>query len=131
MEEGELTRHVRKMRRVYLARRDHLVWLLKDRFGTLLSFHLPTGGMASWVRVKAHVDVGRWHERCREHQVSFYTGRHFAFDGRALPFVRLGFAPLREAELQRAVDRMVAALPTTKVSVRGLQRRGVSPRLAP
>jgi GntR family transcriptional regulator/MocR family aminotransferase len=37
------------------------------------------------------------------------TARHFAFDGRTRPFVRLGFAQLDEGETREAVRRMSAA----------------------
>jgi GntR family transcriptional regulator/MocR family aminotransferase len=43
--------------------------------------------------------------------VLFHPGRRFAFDGRARPFLRLGFASLDERELREAVRRLAAALP--------------------
>ena len=42
--------------------------------------------------------------------VRFFTGRHYAPSGRALPFVRLGFGHLDEDELTEAARRMARCL---------------------
>ena len=48
--EGILQRHVRKMRRVYAARRDALAQALKDHLHGVMDYELPSGGMSIWVR---------------------------------------------------------------------------------
>ena len=110
LEDGEVVRHVRRMRRTYQRRRDALSDALEDAFGDRLSFDRPRGGMNLWAR--AHdVDVDRWRDRCEAAGVRFATGGTFAFDRRPVPFVRLGFAPHDPAELRAAVARMRRALP--------------------
>jgi DNA-binding transcriptional MocR family regulator len=42
--------------------------------------------------------------------VAVASGRRFDYEGRALPFFRLGFAGLDEGELTEAVGRLAAAL---------------------
>lgn len=103
IEEGELERHVRKMQRVYRTRRDVLVDLLEQKFRDRLRPVIPAGGMALWARALGNDDVDAWHQRALERGVLFQTARQFAFDGRARPFVRLGFAALNEDELGSAV----------------------------
>ena len=110
IEDGELGRHARRMRRIYLARRDHLVAGVRDRLGQVLRFEVPPGGMALWARVARGVAVERWAARARVAGVELATARRFSFSGRSGPWVRLCFAPLTEAELDRAVDRLAAAL---------------------
>ena len=66
--------------------------------------------MALWARVDRRVDVERWAARARERGVDFQTGRTFTFDGRACPYVRLGFASLAPEELRKAVARLRATL---------------------
>jgi GntR family transcriptional regulator/MocR family aminotransferase len=110
LEDGEIQRHVRRARRIYAARRDVLVSLLRRTFGSLLFFRAPSGGTAIWARVAPEVNVEAWSARALEQGVLLATARHFAFDGRARPYVRLGFAQLDEGEMQDAVRRIGLAL---------------------
>ena len=111
IEDGELQRHVARVRRVYAARRDILASSLRGTFGNGVEFTPAAGGMALWVRVRRPADVDAWARRGVERGVSWYTGRRYAFDGRPRPFARLGFAWLDEREIPEAVRRMAAALP--------------------
>lgn len=111
IEEGEVQRHVARVRRVYANRRDILVNSLRRAFGDGLEFTVPPGGMALWVRLRMPVDVDEWARRSVRHGVSWYTGRRYAFDGGPKPFARFSFACLDERELPEAVRRMAAACP--------------------
>jgi GntR family transcriptional regulator/MocR family aminotransferase len=111
IEDGELQRHARRMRRVYQGRRDALVQALHTHLGEALSFAVPAGGMALWAEARG-LDVEAWAARARDQQgVEFATARRFNFDGRPGPGLRLGYAPWSEAELTGAVRRLAAALP--------------------
>jgi GntR family transcriptional regulator/MocR family aminotransferase len=106
MEEGELQRHVRRTQRIYRARRDHAVSLLRAQLGELLSFEVPSGGMALWTKVARELPVEPWLARARELGVFTQAGGLFTLDGSTPPYVRLGFAGLDEGELARAVGRL-------------------------
>lgn len=110
LEDGTVQRCARRARRIYHARRDLLSEQLRQRLGEVLSFKLPPGSMAIWAKVTADIDCERWAERALEHKVAFRTARHFAFDGRSRPFVRLGFAALEERELIEAVKVLAQTL---------------------
>jgi GntR family transcriptional regulator/MocR family aminotransferase len=114
IDEGELERHVRKMRRVYLARRDVFVDALRRTLDGRFEYAVPSGGMALWGRALGGVDVETWSARALERDVLLMTARKFALDGRVRPFVRLGFAALTESELEEAVRRLDEAWPSTK-----------------
>jgi GntR family transcriptional regulator/MocR family aminotransferase len=111
IEDGELQRHVRRMRRIYHGRRDALVAQLQRRLGGALSFTVPAGGMALWAQAAADIDVDAWAARALGRGVLFNSAARFAFDGRPRPALRLGFAALSEAELDEGVRRIAAALP--------------------
>jgi GntR family transcriptional regulator/MocR family aminotransferase len=111
IEDGELQRHVARVRRVYANRREILADSLRRTFGDGVEFTLAGGGMALWVRVRMPVDVEVWARRSVERGVSWYTGRRYAFDGQAKPLARFCFAWLNERELPEAVKRMAAAQP--------------------
>ncbi|HYM79862.1 MAG TPA: PLP-dependent aminotransferase family protein [Candidatus Limnocylindria bacterium] len=109
-EDGEMQRHTRRARRIYMARRDALVTALRTHLAGVLSFEVPTGGMALWARAAKSVRVDAWAERCAAVGVRFQPGRQFAFDRRSVPCVRLGFAPVGELEIEGAVRKMASAL---------------------
>ncbi|MGH9869059.1 MAG: PLP-dependent aminotransferase family protein [Candidatus Polarisedimenticolia bacterium] len=111
IEEGELERHVARVRRTYAARRAVLAHSLRRAFGDGVEFTNPPGGMALWVRFRMSVDVEAWARRSVERGVSWYTGRRYAFDRRPRPFARFSFAWLNERELPEAVRRMASAVP--------------------
>jgi GntR family transcriptional regulator/MocR family aminotransferase len=112
IEDGELQRHIARVRRVYANRREILANSLRRVFGEGVEFTMPSGGMALWVRFRTRVDVEAWARRSVQHGVSWYTGRRYAFDGRPAPFARFSFAWLNERELPEAVKRMAAARPS-------------------
>jgi GntR family transcriptional regulator / MocR family aminotransferase len=111
IEDGELQRHVARVRRVYADRREILARSLRRAFGDGIEFTLAPGGMALWVRLRMPVDVEAWARRSLRHGVNWYTGRRYAFDGQPRPFARFSFAWLNERELPEAVRRMAAARP--------------------
>jgi GntR family transcriptional regulator/MocR family aminotransferase len=111
IEDGELQRHVARVRRVYANRRQILADSLHRQFGDGVEFTLAPGGMALWVHLRLSVDIEAWARRSVGHGVSWYTGRRYAFDGRPMPFARFSFAWLNERELPEAVSRMAAARP--------------------
>jgi GntR family transcriptional regulator/MocR family aminotransferase len=110
IEEGELSRHIRRMRRLYRARRDHCVQLLRAQLGDALTFNVPNGGMALWARAANGIDVARWALAAEQESVVFQSGQQFRWDGKPSQQLRLGFAGLTEPELTEAVRRLVKSL---------------------
>jgi GntR family transcriptional regulator/MocR family aminotransferase len=110
IEDGELQRHVARVRRDYARRRDTLAAALTDRLSDAMEFTVPPGGMAIWIRFRTPaVNVEQWARRSLEHGVSWYPGRRYAFDQLPKPFARFSFAYLNERELTEAVKRLAAA----------------------
>jgi GntR family transcriptional regulator/MocR family aminotransferase len=109
LEDGEVLRHSLRARRIFQARRDLLVRLLRTQLGDALSFEVPRGGLALWARVNPAVDVERWAQASLEAGVRFFTGRNYDPQGQPLPFLRIGFSHLDEPELREAVRRMARA----------------------
>ena len=108
--EREVQRHALRMRRIYQARRDHLVGALRAHLPHALAFTPPLGGMAIWCRVADGIDAEAWADRALDLGVAVASGRRFDFDGRPVPFFRLGFAGLAEKELTEAVGRLASAI---------------------
>ena len=107
--DGELSRHLRKARKVYQARRDYLVALLSDRLGEHLEVALPGGGMGLWVKNKGGVDADAWIRSARGCGLVLNAPSHFFLENPE-PAFRMGFAQANEAELDLAVARLAQAL---------------------
>lgn len=108
IEDGELQRHIARVRRIYADRRATLADALRRTLGDA-EFDVPAGGMAIWLKFERGLDVDAWARRSLEHGVSWYTGRRYAFDQQPQPYARLSFASLNERELTEAVKRVASA----------------------
>ncbi len=110
IEDGELQRHARRMRRVYQARREALVASIERFLPGRLRVVPAAGGMALWAEARG-VDVDAWAQRARAQGLVLFTARSFAFDLEPRPFVRLGFAMRSSEESARAIERLAQLLP--------------------
>jgi GntR family transcriptional regulator / MocR family aminotransferase len=110
LEEGEVQRHARRVRRIYHRRRNALCAALGRHLGSALTFQVPPGGTALWAEAAPDIDVEAWRERAAAGGVLVQTGAAFTFSGLPAPFLRLGFAPCDEREIEVAVRRLARAL---------------------
>jgi GntR family transcriptional regulator/MocR family aminotransferase len=108
LEEGELQRHVRKMRGVYRARRDALLQALTQQLAGVLTWEVPSGGISVWARLKKPLEVERWLARAQARGVSVNPGARYSFDGHEPGALRLVFARYTPLELARAVEVLAA-----------------------
>jgi GntR family transcriptional regulator/MocR family aminotransferase len=109
-EDGEIQRHVSRARRLYHARRDAVADAFRRKLGDVLSFDVPSGGLAFWTCVAPNVDPDAWSGRALERGVIFMPGSVLDFAGKKIPFARFGYAPLDEKEIGEAVRRLTLAL---------------------
>lgn len=107
LEQGDIQRHIRRVRGEYRARRDALVDALRARLGNHVTFAVPAGGIALWAHARS-MDVEEWAASARRAGAIVATAASFALDGRPKPFLRLGFASLNVAELKEGVRRLAA-----------------------
>ena len=109
LEDDEVQKHARRMRRIYRSRRDLMLELLDGLLAGVIRPRVPSGGMALWAQVTG-VDPEAWAERAAACGVMVSPGRWFAADDRPAPFLRLGFAACDEGELRAGVGALVRAL---------------------
>ena len=130
IEDGELERHMRRMRVAYQARRDALVDALHARLAGVLTVAAPRGGISLWATVAPGVDPAAWATACAAQQVMIAPGARYTFDGHEPGALRLVFAPHTPAELTRAVAVMAATVPKPTTS-RGSSASGSRRRAGP
>ena len=117
LEEGLIQRHVRKMRRVYQRRLEILGSALRQ-LGNSVTFRVPSGGTAIWVKTRDARTMMRWCKASRARGVAFDSPTEYSLNGTPGAGARLGFASLSDAELRQAVVRLAAALSDSGPQVR-------------
>lgn len=95
IKEGELKRHIKKAKKIYHHRRDFLNVLLKEKLHPYISYTLPTGGMAIYIKLLPTYSASGLKELHLLRIVKVYEEQN-AF--------RFGFASMNEEELKEAVD---------------------------
>lgn len=114
IDEGELQRHVRRMRAECLLRRDVLVEELTKIVGGALSFTPPRGGMALWAEVDPELDATAWCEACEDAGLVLARPSHWAFAPPAPNALRLAYSELRRPELRRAAEILAQTIGKAK-----------------
>lgn len=101
IKEGELKRHLKKAKKIYHQRRDFLDVLLKERLHPYISYVLPPGGMAVWVRLLPEYPVS--------HLTQIPQLKILRADEKLNAF-RFGFASMDEKELETTVNFLKTVL---------------------
>lgn len=101
MNGGELKSHIRKAKKIYHRRRSFLDNLLKEKLEKYVSYVLPTGGMAIWIKLNPAFSLAQLALNPRL-RISKIDKERNAF--------RFGFASLDETELEQAVGLLETGL---------------------
>lgn len=101
IKEGELKRHLRKAKKCYHGRRDFLDTLLREKLSEYVSYTLPTGGMAVWVKLNVDLSITQLVANTQFKIIRWDTEQN-AF--------RFGFASMDETELTQAVEALKVGL---------------------
>lgn len=108
---GDIHRHIHRVRKVYRERRDFMLAGLRARFGSVFSCNVPSGGLSAWIRTDPSLDLEAWSRACAERAVRLSLGRFFSMNQEALPAFSLGFAALEPEEMAQTLDVMLECLP--------------------
>lgn len=106
--DGELARHLRRVRSIYQHRRDHLASLLREHLGDDLEFEIPTGGMGLWLKANRGLCAETWVRNARNHGLRLNPPSWFSPESPD-PSFRMGFAQADDTELGLAVERLTRA----------------------
>lgn len=112
--DGDLRRHARKARNIYAARRNLLAREITDRFGELVKFDMPAGGLALWLRLHGSLSGETWASNAARAGLAISSGVRFVLDTANAPNgLRFGYANLDDDELKRAVTLLASSLPVS------------------
>ncbi|MBJ7288177.1 PLP-dependent aminotransferase family protein [Williamsia sp.] len=101
--------HIDVIRDAYRSRAMALVEALTTHLGSAAEFTRPEGGMFCWVRLPG-VDTSALLDTAVAHGVAYVPGSAFAVSRDAGDCLRLSFATLAPADIDRAVTRLARAL---------------------
>ncbi len=107
MASGEVRRHIRKMRKIYQARRDFSAYEFNRIFGDKISFKLPTGGMAIWVDC-SRLLRGKKLKNLQNNDAtlsSFYSDESVE-----ATHIRFGFGAIAEQEITKSIEKLSRTL---------------------
>jgi 2-aminoadipate transaminase len=116
---GHLTRHMAKMKKVYLRRLDAMENALQKFMPEGVTWTRPEGGLSVWVTLPAGFDAGELLIHLRERGVLYIPGRHFYFQNPQPNTLRLGFGSVDEKRITRGVETLGELL---KIEFRKRQR---------
>lgn len=104
IKDGELKRHLKKAKKTYHQRRDFLDKLLQQHLSKYITYNVPSGGMAIWIRVNEDISIKALDLNTHIQIIRMDT---------ELNAFRFGFASLEEKEIELAVLFLKQAIQKT------------------
>ncbi|MEP5913247.1 MAG: PLP-dependent aminotransferase family protein, partial [Flavobacteriaceae bacterium] len=103
---GDLDRHIRKVMKIYMQRRNLFCKLLKDNLGSFFQFEIPKGGMAVWVKLHSDYSWEPISEVARKHKLEIGEWRRYDTAKLGHNAIRIGFAAYNENEIYELINRL-------------------------
>lgn len=103
---GDLDRHIKKVMKVYKARRDLFCSLLKEHFSDVFTFEIPKGGMAVWLTLNKKYSWKRVAEIARKNKLEIGEWKRYDTAKIGHNSIRIGFATYNEEEIYELMNRL-------------------------
>ncbi|PJF04482.1 MocR-like pyridoxine biosynthesis transcription factor PdxR [Acinetobacter seifertii] len=103
MHRGEIKRHIRKMKKIYQLRRDHVLAEFQRIFAESVHIQPPAGGMALWAKFQKPFTQDQLIEL---KDLNIDTEHKFKQIGSSNRCIRLGFAALSEKEITALIEKL-------------------------
>lgn len=110
MRSGSYERHIRRMRRLYRARRDGLVSALSDVFGEKVTVGVRHGGLNVLVKFDTGLNDLEIIRSAREIGVGLRSASRYYSEQPVVPTFLMGFGAMREDKIREGVVRLGQAL---------------------
>lgn len=103
MHRGEIKRHIRKMKKIYQLRRDHVLAEFQRVFAETVQIQPPAGGMALWAKFQKPFTQDQLIEL---KDLNIDTEHKFKQNESSNRCIRLGFAALSEKEITALIEKL-------------------------
>ncbi|WP_298497434.1 PLP-dependent aminotransferase family protein [uncultured Algibacter sp.] len=105
--EGEIYRLIKKNILVYKKRRDYLCKCLATYFQDLITWKMPSGGLALWLEFKTKISLVKLAEAAERNDL--YLPKTTLYQDRNTCAIRFGFGHLNEDEIELVVKKLKMA----------------------
>ncbi len=105
IKDGSLDRHIKKLVKIYKARRDLFCKLLREEMSDYLSFEIPKGGMALWVTLNKNYLWDTVREVAKQQKLIISEWQRYDVANIKHNAIRMGFSCYNEIEAREFVDR--------------------------
>lgn len=106
---GYFDLHLRKVERLYKARRELMNELLRTHLPAEASWKEPRGGLTYWVTLPHGLSGESLLEEAVKHGIDFAPGSFFSLGHKDTGHLRLAFSTLTQPQLRQGVKRLGAA----------------------
>lgn len=106
LESGAMHSHWKRVSRVYRRRQAVMNAALRRHFPAGARWTTVDGGLVLWVEVPPGISVARLFHEAQQAGISFAVGEAFFPRSEDQPFMRLNFAALDEARIERGVGAL-------------------------
>ncbi|QNW97956.1 PLP-dependent aminotransferase family protein [Acinetobacter seifertii] len=103
MQRGEIKRHIRKMKKIYQLRRDHILAEFQRVFAETVQIQPPAGGMALWAKFQKPFTQD---QLIQLKDLNIDTEHKFKQNESSNRCIRLGFAALSEKEITALIEKL-------------------------
>ncbi|MFY7669642.1 PLP-dependent aminotransferase family protein [Tenacibaculum sp. MEBiC06402] len=106
IQSGELDSHIRKVLKVYKARRDLFCELLSNELSDFFDFEIPKGGMAVWLHLKEPYNWENVSKTARKYNLEIGDYERYDLANTNHNCIRVGFASFNESEIKEFITRL-------------------------
>jgi GntR family transcriptional regulator/MocR family aminotransferase len=100
---GQMQNHLKRSVKLYHQRRDKFCELLKEQLSDKISFEVPDGGMAVWVKFNKKYSLPAVSAKASREGLYLSDGTFYNSEGVNYNSVRMGFASLNDKEITEVV----------------------------
>jgi GntR family transcriptional regulator/MocR family aminotransferase len=109
--DGEMDRHFRKSLKIYKHRRNIFCDMIKAKLNDAVDFKTPEGGLGVWVNFDKQIDLPKLSANAAKNGLYIGDGSYYQNETFAPNALRMGFASLRENEMEQALAILTKSLP--------------------
>ena len=107
---GDLDRHVERLRGIYRRKLDRLCTAIAEHCGEYVGYVRPGGGFFLWLALQPGLSAIEVQRVANEKGVLIGAGPHFFADGNATQHLRVAFSYTPVEEIEEGVHRLAEAL---------------------
>jgi GntR family transcriptional regulator/MocR family aminotransferase len=107
---GQIKKHINRNKKVYAARKKHLMHLIKKELGGFATANHPSYGLSCWLTLNTGIDLKILKADLIELKISITTGEGYTSTPNKQKGLILGFGNLNEAEATEGVLRIKHAM---------------------